>query len=168
LVTYTVPDEPSRIRVATWRAIKKLGAVSLHRSVHVLPDTPRTRLLVRELLRKTEADYKIFVGRPLDPELEAAIVRQGRRDREAEYEEILEKCEDYLRDLRKEVDRHNFTVEEVEENEADYLKLVKWFQEAKSRDWIDLALKDRVAKKLEECRLSFEQFSGRVQEALES
>lgn len=43
LLHYRVPPEPSARRVYVWRKLKRLGAILLHHSVWVLPDTPRCR-----------------------------------------------------------------------------------------------------------------------------
>jgi len=43
LFTYKVPNEPSARRVYVWRKLKGLGAILLHDTAWVLPDTPHTR-----------------------------------------------------------------------------------------------------------------------------
>src|SRR5438105_4955307 len=43
MLTFRIPTEPSALRVATWRKLKRLGAVVLHDAVWVLPTTPTTR-----------------------------------------------------------------------------------------------------------------------------
>jgi hypothetical protein len=42
MLTYKIPREPSANRVYVWRKLKKLGAVSLHDAVWVLPSSRRT------------------------------------------------------------------------------------------------------------------------------
>ena len=36
-INYTLPREPSRIRVSVWRKLKKIGAVSIQQSMWILP-----------------------------------------------------------------------------------------------------------------------------------
>ena len=162
-----MPETPSRIRVAVWRAVRRLGATAVARSAYVLPDTPVVRQRLAHIRAKTEATWSIFTGRFLDPADEAVIVDQARRDRASEYEEILEKCDDFLRDLAKEVNRRNFTLEEVEENEADCNKLRTWFREAQERDWLGLPLRSLVDKRLGRCRVALDCFALTVQKRLE-
>ncbi len=37
VIGYTLPREPSRVRVSLWRKLKKRGAVSIQQSMWVLP-----------------------------------------------------------------------------------------------------------------------------------
>jgi hypothetical protein len=43
LLTYTLPAEPSALRVRIWRKLKRIGALLLQDALWVLPATPRTR-----------------------------------------------------------------------------------------------------------------------------
>lgn len=43
LLTYTLPAEPSALRVRIWRKLKRMGALLLQDALWVLPATPRTR-----------------------------------------------------------------------------------------------------------------------------
>ena len=43
LFTYKVPNQPSARRVYVWRKLKGLGAILLHETAWVLPDTNYTR-----------------------------------------------------------------------------------------------------------------------------
>jgi hypothetical protein len=42
LMHYSLPAEPSALRVRVWRKLKRLGAIFYQDSVWVLPDRPRT------------------------------------------------------------------------------------------------------------------------------
>lgn len=43
LLTYTLPAEPSALRVKIWRKLKRIGALLLQNTIWILPATPRTR-----------------------------------------------------------------------------------------------------------------------------
>jgi hypothetical protein len=43
LLTYTLPAEPSALRVKIWRKLKRIGALLLQDTLWILPATPRTR-----------------------------------------------------------------------------------------------------------------------------
>ncbi|MGE5678529.1 MAG: Chromate resistance protein ChrB, partial [Pseudomonadota bacterium] len=38
IINYNLPTEPSRHRVATWRGLKKMGAVNIQQSMWILPE----------------------------------------------------------------------------------------------------------------------------------
>lgn len=167
LVTYTVPEEPSRVRVAVWRALKKIGAVSVQRSIYVLPTQGNNYKSLQQVLLENKVPFQTFFARPTDPALRRSILDKARTERAAEYEEIREKTEDFLRDLAKEVRTGNFTLEEVEENEADYRKLERWLEETRNRDWgLSVADYDKTRKTLERAREKMEEFGHRVHDAL--
>ncbi len=39
VINYTLPREPSRVRVSLWRKLKKVGAINIQQSMWILPMT---------------------------------------------------------------------------------------------------------------------------------
>src|SRR5258708_36231709 len=70
--------------------------------------------------------------------------------RDDEYEEIVDKCQDFLAQLKKEDDANHFTYAELEENEVDLVKLLNWLERALQDDVFDAAglqqTEERVAE----------------------
>src|SRR6202035_3441490 len=54
--------------------------------------------------------------------------------RDDEYEEIVDKCQDFLAQLKKEYTENHFTYAELEENEVDLVKLKNWLERVRLRD----------------------------------
>ena len=54
--------------------------------------------------------------------------------RDDEYEEIVDRCEDFLAQVKKEHVAGHYTYAELEENEVDLDKLQKWFARVRERD----------------------------------
>jgi hypothetical protein len=54
--------------------------------------------------------------------------------RDDEYEEIVDRCEDFLAQVKKEYVADHFTYAELEENEVDLVKLRNWFARVRQRD----------------------------------
>lgn len=154
------------MRVAVWREVKRLGAVPVQHSVYALPDTSESRRGVKRVLERQEADIKVFYARPFDESMARQLVDKGLGERGEEYREIIEKCEDFIKDLMAEFEAENFTFEELEENEADYEKLVRWYDQAKKRDWFDSPRKEEVEESLEECKSLLDRFSLTVHERI--
>ena len=50
------------------------------------------------------------------------------------YEEIADKCQDFLAQVRKEYAANHFTFAELEENEVDLVKLRNWLARVRERD----------------------------------
>ncbi|HXF20966.1 MAG TPA: Chromate resistance protein ChrB, partial [Streptosporangiaceae bacterium] len=135
VLIYRVPSEPSRLRSAVWRRLKSLGAIYLQNSAAALPAGPSTERAMRKLRSQildmggTAAllSSRVLAG---EPEVRAAF-QAARND---EYEEIVDRCEDFLAQVKKEYLADHFTYAELEENEVDLVKLRNWFARVRQRD----------------------------------
>ena len=82
--------------------------------------------------------------------------------RNDEYEEIVNRCEDFLAQVKKEYAANHFTYAELEENEVDLVKLRNWFAKVRERDAFDANSRPAAEKALEECEQSLEAYAARV------
>jgi hypothetical protein len=163
LLIYRVPSEPTRLRSTVWRRIKSLGAIYLQNSVAALPASPAAERSLRRL-RKEITDMS---GTAM---LISATVLAGEADvrasfqaaRNAEYEEIVDKCEDFLRGIQKEYDVNHFTYAELEENEVDLVKLKSWLAKIVERDVFGADGRAATERALESCEQSLEAYAARV------
>ena len=82
--------------------------------------------------------------------------------RNDEYEEIVDKCEDFLGQVKKEYAASHFTYAELEENEVDLVKLRNWFAKVRDRDVFGAEGRPEAEKALEACEQSLEAYAARV------
>ena len=82
--------------------------------------------------------------------------------RNDEYEEIVDRCEDFLQQVKKEYAENHFTYAELEENEVDLVKLRNWFAKVRERDAFDADGRHAAEKALEACEESLEAYAARV------
>lgn len=165
IISYNLPSEPSRLRVGTWRSLKKLGAVNIHQSLWLLPfndENYAALSAVASNITDNNGDVLLMQTIAMEEKYEKAVISRFNKAREIEYEEILDKCEDYFAEINKEIARHNFTFAEAEENEEELEKLLSWFEKVKLRDLFESPLRDVTEKKLEECRKCFDDFNSRT------
>jgi hypothetical protein len=92
------------------------------------------------------------------PEVHAAF--QAARD--DEYEEIVDKCQDFQAQVRKEYTANHFTYAELEENEVDLVKLRNWFARVRERDVFGAAGRDQAEQALAGCEQTLEEYAARV------
>jgi hypothetical protein len=167
LLAYKIPPEPTRTRVAIWRRIKSLGAVYLQSSVCVLPRTSdherQLKFLQNEIVQANGVADMLETA-ALDAKQENAIVRRFQQDREAQYREFLGKCNDYLVDLKREVQIRNFSFAELQENDEDLKKLNGWLVKIKALDFYGAPVASEADKRLQECEHALEQYAARVYE----
>ena len=163
LLVYRVPSEPSRLRAAVWRRLKSLGAIYLQNSAAALPASVSAERALRKL-RSQVLDMggtaallscTVLAG---EPDVRAAF--QAARD--DEYEEIVDRCDDFLEQVKKEYAADHYTYAELEENEVDLVKLRNWFARVRQRDVFGAAGRPPAEKALETCQQALDDYAARV------
>jgi len=163
LLIYRVPPEPTRLRSTVWRRIKSLGAIYLQNSVAALPASPAAERALRKLRREIldmSGTAVLLSATVLADETGVRNAFQAARD--DEYEEIADKCADFLQQVQKEWDASHFTYAELEENEVDLVKLRSWFAKVAERDVFGAAGRTATEQALEACEQSLEAYAARV------
>jgi DNA-binding transcriptional regulator PaaX len=163
LLIYRVPQEPTRLRAAVWRRIKSLGAIYLQNSAAALPASPSAERALRKLRREiidmsgtaVLLSCGVLAG---EPEVKAAF-QAARND---EYEEIVDKCEDFLGQVQKEYVADHFTYAELEENEVDLVKLRNWLARVRERDVFGASGREPAEQSLATCEKVLEEYAARV------
>ncbi len=164
-INYTLPREPSRVRVSVWRKLKKSGAVILGQSVWVLPMNEDNQTFLKEVaeeILQNGGEAYAMKMLPHDEGTAKRVTAALNQARDEEYSELLEQCDDLLRELAKESGRGKFTFAELEENEDELQKLRDWYQKITRRDFHGAPLRSPAAEKLEQCRASLADFSAEV------
>ncbi|WP_432845693.1 Chromate resistance protein ChrB [Amycolatopsis sp. CA-161197] len=163
VLIYRVPSEPTRLRAAVWRRLKGLGAIYLQNSAAALPDTPENgralRKLRHEILDMTGTAVLLSCD-VLAGEQEVLAAFQAARD--DEYEEIVDKCQDFHQQLDKEYTANHFTYAELEENEEDLTKLRNWFAKIAVRDVFGAPGRAAAEEALQTCVDALEKYASRV------
>jgi hypothetical protein len=163
LLIYRVPPEPTRLRSTVWRRIKSLGAIYLQNSVAALPASPAAERSLRRLRREItdmSGTAMLMSTTVLAGESDVRAAFQAARN--AEYEEIVDKCEDFLRGVQKEYDENHFTYAELEENEVDLVKLKNWLAKIVERDVFGADGRAATERALELCEQSLEAYAAQV------
>ncbi|WP_019971136.1 Chromate resistance protein ChrB [Mycobacterium sp. 141] len=163
LLAYRIPREPTRLRATAWRRLKALGAVYVQNSVAALPDSATNERALRSLRREI-----IDMGATAQV-MRAEILAGGndlvalyRTARDEEYAEIVDKCQDFLTEIRNETADEHFTYAELEENEEDLNKLNSWFVKIQSRDCLGAKGHESAEAALQECARALDGFANAV------
>lgn len=142
MLIYKIPPDPSSARVAAWRQLKAQGAVALQQSVWVLPLDARHEAFFTALRQTIEAGGgQAYVFR-VDAVDEAAVRARFVADRDAEYAELLDRCQAFTDEMAREQAAHKHTYAELAELEDEAAKLQQWFAKIQARDFYPT---DRVA-----------------------
>jgi hypothetical protein len=163
VLIYRVPPEPTRLRSTVWRRIKSLGAIYLQNSAAALPATAAAERALRKLRREIidmSGTAVLLSCSVLAGESDVRNAFQAARN--DEYEEIVDRCEDFLQQVKKEYAANHFTYAELEENEVDLVKLRNWFARVRERDVFDADGRQAVETAIDECEQSLEAYAARV------
>jgi hypothetical protein len=168
LLTYKVPAEPSKKRIAIWRRLKSMGAVYLQGGVCLLPKTDdhvRRLKMVENDIAEMEGDCVILETTALDQAQEAKVLSRFKADRDEQYREFIDKCFDFQREVAKEVDASHFTYADLEENDVDLKKLQDWLGKIKRLDFYHANLATEASDLLKHCESVLDAYAQRVFEA---
>lgn len=165
VINYNLPTEPSRLRVATWRSLKKLGAINVQQSMWVLYHTEENNAALKTISQEIETkNGEVLLMQCEFPnrEHEERVIGFFNNARDEEYKEFIDKCEDFFKELEKEIAIEKFTFAEVEEEEEELNKLVSWYSKIEARDIFHCSQRDLAKKKLEQVKQAFENYDDMV------
>ncbi|KZE33406.1 chromate resistance protein ChrB [Chelatococcus daeguensis] len=168
LLTYKVPPEPASRRVALWRRLKGMGAVYLQNGVCLLPKTDdhvrRLKMLENDIA-EAKGESVILETIALDKAQEGKVIARFNADRDEAYAEFIDKCDDFEREVAKEVDASHFTYAELEENDVDLKKLRGWLARIRKLDFYGAARAAEAEQRLKGCEAVLDDYARRVFDA---
>lgn len=165
LLTYKVPPEPAAKRISVWRKLKGMGAIYLQNGVCLLPKTDdhlrRLKMLANDIA-EAHGESVILETVGLDAGQEEKVVARFKADRDAAYEEFIDKCDDFEREVAKEITANHYTYAELEENDVDLKKLQGWLAKIRKLDFYGGARAAEAAERLEGCEAVLDDYARRV------
>src|SRR6476620_6398091 len=138
IVFYDVPSKPSKLKVRIWREFKKLGAVYPQMSCCILPGNSESKEKINEI-SKIILDNGMFIKistSEFNEKEHNKVIRLFRKERDKQYDEIYEECEEFIEEINLNIQNKKFTQEEVEEMEEVLDGLNRWVEKVLSKDWI--------------------------------
>jgi hypothetical protein len=88
LCSYRLPREPSRLRLAVWRRLKRVGAVMVHDGLWVLPKDAKTREdfdWLAEEIEERGGSVMLWEARSLPLSQDSAVIQRFRAEAEERY-----------------------------------------------------------------------------------
>jgi hypothetical protein len=164
-----VPAQPSRHRVAVWRELRRVGAVSLGQGSWAVPDVAVfTEGIARavELAERGDGEVVVLcaVGRH---ERDAARMRElFTADRAAEWSEFLADCAKFDAEIDKELRIQKLTLAELEEEEQSLERLRRWYRDIRTRDVFGAPDAGEAEQRLKHCTERLEHYAEQVFTAL--
>lgn len=168
LLTYKIPPEPAAKRMSVWRRLKGMGAVYLQSGVCLLPKTDdhvRRLKMIENDIGEAKGECVILETVALDRGQEEKVIARFKADRDEAYEEFIDKCDDFEREVAKEVTTNHFTYAELEENDVDLKKLQGWLVKIRKLDFYGGARAAEAEVRLKGCEAFLDDYARRVFDA---
>lgn len=164
-----LPTAPSRHRVAVWRELRRIGALSLGQGAWAVPDVP----VFADGLTRAAQLAGVAGGEVV------TLAASGRTDADAtrlkelfaaaraeDWAEFLADCGKYEDELAKEIRTQKFTLAELEEEEQSLERLRRWHRDLTARDVFGTPEAAEAAERLKQCTAACEDYAERVFAAL--
>jgi hypothetical protein len=165
LLTYKVPPEPSRGRIALWRKLKGMGAVYVQNGVCLLPKTDehlRKLKILENDIAEMAGDALLLETVGLDQRQQDKVIGRFNDDRNEAYQEFIGRCGDFEAEIVKETAAKHFTYAELEENDEDLKKLRGWLEKIRKLDFYGAPLASKAAVHLERCESLLDTYAREV------
>lgn len=168
MLSYKVPSEPARHRMAVWRRLKSLGAIYLNNGVCLVPSNPdhlrQVRILSNEI-GEMGGEAVVLEAAPIDPAQRERVADRFRSDRDEAYQEFIERCDGFEEEIARESAAGKFTYAELEENDEDLKKLRTWFEKIRKLDFYGASLGAEAKDRLARCDVLLDKFAQQVFDA---
>ncbi|MFT2015788.1 Chromate resistance protein ChrB [Streptomyces sp. 796.1] len=164
-----LPAEPSRHRVAVWRELRRIGALSLGQGVWAVPEVPVFADGVQRALDLAESSggQGVTLQAAGRSERDAARFRElFTAARSADWAEFLADCGKFEEEIAKEIRIGKFTLAELEEEEQSLERLRRWHRDLTARDVFGAPEAAAAGERLAHCVAVCEGYVERVFTAL--
>jgi hypothetical protein len=169
ILVIKLPADPSRHRVAVWRELRRIGALSLGQGVWAVPEVPVFADGVQRALDLTGRAGGQCVtlqasGRTAE---DAARFREMfTATRSADWVEFLADCGKFEEEIAKEIRIGKLTLAELEEEEQSLERLRRWHRDLTARDVFGAPESGEAGMRLKQCVAVCEDYAERVFTAL--
>jgi hypothetical protein len=169
MMVLRLPAGSSRYRVAVWRELRRLGAISLGGGSWAVPATGAFLPgidRVGELAREANGGVLVLDARARDEATEGQLEAAFNEARGAEWVEFGSECDKFVAEIAKEQRIGKLTLAELDEEEHSLERLRRWWRDLKARDAFGLAAAGEAEVKLKACAEVLEDYAEQVYTAV--
>ena len=148
LCSYRLPREPTRLRLAVWRRLKRVGAVMVHDGLWVLPNDAKTREDFEWLAEEIEergGSVMLWEARSLPGDQDSAVVLRFRAEAEERYASIAQAAKKVARKGK----RRGFSPQSIEKAMQQLRGLERALRLERRRDYFRAPGRQRAEETLQ-------------------
>lgn len=167
LISYHVPAQPSALRVASWRSLKEMGAVSLGAGLYALPNTPEFLDGLKRLgerIAEGGGHAVKFTAAPLTGDDEASIRERFTAARTDEFLQAGRSARRLIEHIEREEAGEDYRFAEVESLEEELEKVRRQFDRVVRRDHFSAPAKKDALDSLLEAERRLREYLNRAYE----
>ena len=170
VITYRLPPDPSRHRVAIWRDLRKLGAVPLQQGTWAVPQGERFDAGLAQVIDQIDkaGGQPVVLAVADDGESNGKLEALFTAHREAEWAEFVSDCGKYEAELAGEVTKGKLTLAELDEEEESLDRLRRWYRAIRGRDLFGAPSAATAEQRLKDAAEALERFADQVYQAREA
>jgi hypothetical protein len=160
-----LPAEPSRHRVAVWRELRRIGALSLGQGIWAVPDVPAFSEGIQravELAERGAGDVVLLDASGRSDSDADRLTSSFNDARRAEWDEFVADCGKFDAEIDKELAANKLTLAELEEEEQSLERLRRWYRELKTRDVFGSQHAAEAEQRLKNCVERLEEYTEQV------
>lgn len=164
-----LPAGPSRHRVAVWRELRRIGAVSLGGGTWTAPAAPlfaEGLAKVAELVGRGDGTAITLDAIPHTGADAQLLLAEFNAARAAEWAEFTSECDKFEAEIAKEQRIGKLTVAELDEEEHSLDRLRRWWRDLKARDIFAVAEGVDAEEKLKRCTEALDGYADEVYRAV--
>lgn len=131
-----------------WRQLKQLGAVYLQQAAAIVPERPEVRTRLERLAQRIDefgGEVSLLDTTSPTSEWEQGLLARLNEARDTEYAELTENVERFEDEIRRERRKGRFHFAQLEDIEAEWEKLQRWYERVQSRDFFEALARAGVA-----------------------
>jgi ChrB-like protein len=169
LLVVRLPAEPSRHRVAVWRELRRIGALSLGQGSWAVPDVAvfaEGIARVIELVERGAGEVVVLEATGRGEADAARLEALFTAERQEEWAEFVADCAKFDAEIDKEIGKSKFTMAELEEEEHSLQRLRRWYRDLQARDVFGAPAAVEAEQQLKHCAERLEQYTEAVFAAL--
>ena len=162
VVLYSVSPDPSKLKVRIWREFKKIGGLYPQMSICLLPNNNESKKRLSSISKLINENGEIITleGTGIIERDQDKLLEKFRFERDKQYEEILEECQEFIEEIELNIKNKKTTQEEVEEMKEVLDGLKRWLKKVQDIDWIEsVPISQKVERLLAKCNDNMDHFA---------
>lgn len=166
-IIYQIPRDMHKNRMAVWRKLKSIASLNVLQSIWILPESEAAEKEFRALEQQINQDggKSIFCVTVIEDEKQnQKLIDCFNSERDLDYYELIDKCNDFEHEMKHETEKENFTYAELEENEHEVEKLHIWLDKIIQKDYFHCPRQSDAIQHLKKCEALLNQFGNTVYE----